>query len=116
VIRVALVGWALVVVLVLTQWSSSTNANATPTGEMHPALAICSVFGERYCLQALEVSWCESRFYTDARNGQYLGLFQMGSAERRRYGHGSDAWTQARSARRYFIASGRDWSPWTCKP
>lgn len=82
-----------------------------PTG-----LVICEVFEDRYCGQALRVAWCESRLNTEARNGQYRGLFQMGAWERRRYGHGSTAREQARAARRYFIASGRDWSPWECKP
>jgi hypothetical protein len=81
-----------------------------------PRVAICRVFGRRYCGQALRVSWCESRHSTRAQNGQYLGLFQMGSSERRLFGHGSTAHRQAVAAHRYFVASGRDWSPWSCKP
>jgi hypothetical protein len=81
-----------------------------------PKVAICDVFGRRYCGQALAVSWCESRHSTTARNGQFLGLFQMGSHARRLFGHGRTARQQARAARRYFISSGRDWSPWSCKP
>ncbi|HXG76405.1 MAG TPA: hypothetical protein VNJ53_07540 [Gaiellaceae bacterium] len=80
-----------------------------------PRRAICAVFG-RYCGQALRVAWCESRLATTARNGQYLGLFQMGSSERRRFGHGGTAYAQSRAAHRYFVRSGRDWSPWSCKP
>ena len=76
---------------------------------------ICKVFGSR-CSEALAVSWCESHWYVWAANGQYLGLFQMGSSERRRYGHGSGAWAQSRAAYRYFVDSGRDWSPWSCRP
>jgi hypothetical protein len=79
-----------------------------------PRKAICVVFG-RYCAQALEVAWCESRFQTTARNGQYLGLFQMGSSERRLFGHGPSAYEQSRAAHRYFVRSGRDWSPWGCR-
>ena len=79
-------------------------------------VAICKVFG-KYCQQALRVSWCESRWYVWARNGQYLGLFQMGNYARSRYGHHpSNAWIQARAAYAYFVDSGRDWSPWSCKP
>jgi hypothetical protein len=78
-------------------------------------VVICRVFGTR-CYEALTVSWCESRWRTWARNGQYLGLFQMGSGERELFGHGSDAEAQARAAYRYFVASGRDWSPWECRP
>ena len=81
-----------------------------------PKAAICDVFGRRYCRQALSVSWCESRHTTTARNGQYLGLFQMGRSERVLYGHGSTARKQALAAHRYFVVSGRDWSPWSCKP
>jgi len=80
-----------------------------------PEYAIRLVFGS-YAGQALAVARCESGLYTGAQNGQYLGLFQMGSGERARYGHGSDAMTQARAAFAYFVASGRDWSPWECKP
>jgi hypothetical protein len=81
-----------------------------------PKAAICNVFGRRYCRQAISVSWCESRHKTTAQNGQYLGLFQMGWNERRLFGHGSNAHQQARAAHRYFVVSGRDWSPWSCKP
>ena len=63
-----------------------------------------------------EVARCESRLTTSAQNGQYLGLFQMGSSERRLFGHGTTAIAQVRAAHRYFVASGRDWSPWSCKP
>lgn len=81
-----------------------------------PKVAICDVFGRRYCAQALSVSWCESRHSTTAQNGQYLGLFQMGSYARGLYGHGATARQQAEAAHRYFVDSGRDWSPWSCKP
>jgi hypothetical protein len=80
-----------------------------------PAKAICAVFGS-YCRQALQVARCESHHTTTAQNGQYLGLFQMGSNERRLFGHGPSAIEQARAAYRYFVRSGRDWSPWSCKP
>jgi hypothetical protein len=79
-----------------------------------PRLVIRSVFG-RYAEQALAVAWCESRLLTTAHNGQYLGLFQMGSNERRLFGHGDTAHAQALAAHRYFVASGRDWSPWGCR-
>jgi len=79
-------------------------------------VAICKVFGP-YCKQALAVAWCESKWYVWAGNGQYLGLFQMGSYARSRYGHHTtNAWKQARYAYRYFVDSGKDWSPWSCKP
>jgi hypothetical protein len=80
-----------------------------------PRKAICHVFGSD-CHEALAVSRCESHLHTDAQNGQYLGLFQMGSNERHLFGHGPSAVEQAKAAHRYFVASGRDWSPWSCKP
>ncbi len=55
-----------------------------------PAKAICHVFG-RYCKQALQVARCESGYRTGAQNGQYRGLFQMGSSERQLFGHGESA-------------------------
>jgi hypothetical protein len=84
--------------------------------QARPKEAICNVFGTRYCRQALSVAWCESRHSTTAQNGQYLGLFQMGWSERQRFGHGTTAHQQALAAHRYFVLSGRDWSPWGCKP
>ncbi len=83
---------------------------------MSPREVICDVFGRRYCEQAVAVAWCESRLTTTAQNGQYLGLFQMGSYERRLFGHGASVRDQAKAAHRYFVRSGRDWSPWSCKP
>lgn len=83
--------------------------------ERDPQAAICYVFGE-YCRQALTVAWCESKYSPNAHNGQYLGVFQMGESERARFGHGRSTIDQARAAKRYFEASGRDWSPWQCSP
>ena len=83
--------------------------------ERSPQKAICHVFGS-YCGQALRVARCESGYSVNAQNGQYLGLFQMGSNERRLFGHGESALVQAQAAYRYFVRSGRDWSPWSCKP
>jgi len=80
-----------------------------------PESAICRVFGP-HCREALRVARCESGMRTGAVNGQYLGLFQMGTQERRLFGHGDSAEEQARAAHRYFVVSGRDWSPWSCRP
>jgi len=94
--------------------AGQTTASAQVSGNSTTNV-ICQVFGP-YCSQALRVAWCESRYQTTAQNGQYLGLFQMGSYARARYGHGSDAYTQARAAYRYFIDAGHSWAPWTCRP
>jgi hypothetical protein len=91
-----------------------TRRDARRLAAMPPRQAICVVFG-RYCAEAVNVAWCESRLDTTARNGQYLGIFQMGSSERRIFGHGATAHAQAVAAHRYFVVSGRDWSPWGCR-
>lgn len=87
---------------------------ARKLASLPPRAAICTVFGS-YCQEALAVAWCESRLSTRAQNGQYLGLFQMGSYERQLFGHGQSARDQAVAAHRYFVRSGRDWSPWACR-
>lgn len=79
------------------------------------AAAICYIF-KGYCRQAIAVARCESGLSTTAQNGQYLGMFQMGNFARAKYGHGSTALIQAKAAYRYFVDSGRGWSPWSCKP
>jgi hypothetical protein len=83
--------------------------------EHSPVKAICYVFRSR-CGEALRVAQCESGYRTTAQNGEYLGMFQMGTSERRLFGHGPSALAQARAAHRYFVRSGSDWSPWSCKP
>jgi hypothetical protein len=77
---------------------------------------IYAVFGA-YGAQAVSVAMCESGLSVTATNGQFFGLFQMGSSERATYGGSSlDPWEQARAAHAYFVASGSDWSPWSCRP
>lgn len=66
--------------------------------------------------QALRVLSCESRFVKNARNGQYLGYWQHGKSERATWGWGWSRRKQTRATKRYFVASGRDWSPWSCVP
>jgi hypothetical protein len=83
--------------------------------EETPSQTICRIFGPD-CTDAITVARCESRLHTNARNGQYLGLFQMSLLARQLFGHGDSAEEQARAAFRYFVASGRDWSPWSCRP
>lgn len=78
------------------------------------AWVICHVWGRRHCRSALNVSWCESGLRPWARNGQFLGMMQMGSGERARWGHGRTAWSQARAAHRYWRLAG--WRPWSCRP
>lgn len=97
--------------------AGALGSHAHPGNYQAAKRAIVAVFGP-YAWQALAVVRCETggTYSVWASNGQYQGLFQMGFAERARYGHGNNAWAQARAAYRYFVASGRDWSPWACKP
>ena len=94
--------------------SSPSYAN---TNYQNARAAVTEVFGS-YASQAMSVVRCETggTYSVYAHNGQYLGLFQMGSNERATYGHSWTALGQARAAYRYFVASGRDWSPWSCRP
>lgn len=79
------------------------------------ANVIRSVFGA-HGADAVRVARCESGPLLDprAKNGQYRGTFQMGYAERRRFGHGPGVRQQALAARRYFVLAG--WNPWSCRP
>jgi len=78
------------------------------------AWVVCRLFTGHRCDEALNVAWCESSLRPWAGNGQYRGIFQMGSGERSRYGDGSTAWAQTRAAFKYYSLSG--WSPWECRP
>ena len=112
----------------LAEWVGRSR-NARRKYERHllmlrdPDYAIEVVFRED-AEEAKVVSACESGdkdgdlspHVVRAQNGQYLGMFQMGASERRLYGHGSTPYAQAIAAHRYFVSSGRDWSPWSCKP
>jgi hypothetical protein len=108
----AYLGW------IKRHWSELADARWRLRASLRdPRAAIRFVFGS-YAEEAIAVSSCETggTFDTKATNGQYLGLFQMGSSERATFGHGESALEQARAARAYFEASGRDWSPWSCQP
>ena len=104
--------------LVLRRWRQRLElCQALERKLRDPVQAILAVFGPRGW-EAVEVARCETggTFSVYARNGQYLGLFQMGSHARALYGHGYTPLQQARAAYRYFVDAGRDWSPWACKP
>ncbi|HYN98314.1 MAG TPA: hypothetical protein VEU28_01425 [Actinomycetota bacterium] len=62
--------------------------------------------------KAVQVAFCESTLSTEAKKGQFLGLFQMGANERADYGHGPDALAQVLAAHKLFLARG--WQPWEC--
>jgi hypothetical protein len=99
--------------------SSGCYGSCVTKKQMRQARAAIRVVFKGHGADALKVSKCESGYSVRAYNGQYLGLFQMGSSERRTYGHHpSSPWVQAKAAYRYFVATGRDWSPWDpkCRP
>jgi hypothetical protein len=103
---------------VLALWRTRAQATCRLARDLgHPAAAIRAVFGP-YADQALAVARCESghSMTPRAHNGQYLGMFQMGDYARTTYGHSDTPLGQARAAHAYFVASGRDWSPWQCRP
>lgn len=71
------------------------------------------VFGKRYGDEAVDVMHCETDPpCNEAVNGEYVGCFQMGERERQIYGDSPGVRGQSRAAEEYFVASGRDWSPW----
>lgn len=67
--------------------------------------------------EAIDVFWCESRGRPTARNGQYMGLAQMGRREWARFGKGKspyDPIANLEAAYRYYRVAG--WKPWECQP
>jgi hypothetical protein len=90
---------------------SSTDAKASSYSRAREA--VCFYFKDS-CPKAMDVVRCETggTYSPYARNGQYLGIFQMGSAERARFGHSWEVWGQARAAYAYWRLAG--WRPWAC--
>lgn len=83
-----------------------------------PVQAILAVFGP-YGTQAVSVARCETggTFNVYARNGQYVGLFQVSDHWRQTVpGFGFTPLAQARHAYRVFRATGYSWRHWTCQP
>ncbi len=66
--------------------------------------------------EAVDVAACESGLDPTATNGQYLGLFQMGSYHYWRFGGGSwdDPVVNAAAAESLYDEQG--WQPWSCRP
>jgi hypothetical protein len=73
--------------------------------------AVCYYF-KGNCGTAMQIVRCETggTYYPWASNGQYLGIFQMGSVERATYGYGSNVWAQAKAAYAYYSHAG--FGPW----
>ena len=97
-----------------------------------PLQAIQCTFPKKYRASAWKIAKCESTANAAsaysrkhgkgrwAKNGQYIGIFQMGTGERKTYGWysvGAPAIVQAAAARRLHKARGwSPWSPYGCKP
>lgn len=75
--------------------------------------AVCFYFGSN-CAEAMVIVNCETggTYSPWASNGQYLGMFQMGSSARATYGHGNNVWAQAKAA--YLMFKVRGFEPWLC--
>lgn len=117
-----LAGCLAVLALFAVMWLFEDTAEAAPYPTLERCALITRTIPRRECIirsvfrsegrKAVQVAWCESSLNPEARNGQYRGVFQMGSSERARFGHGRTVLAQARAARRYWRISG--WSPWAC--
>ncbi len=110
-------GWSLIRDVRRYQQLERQAAGAWHVITWNPYWAIRYTFGSRWPA-AWRVSLCEAGSPMPsprAHNGQYLGLFQMGSSERHLYGHGASPLSQAQAAFRY-SSGGRNWGPWACKP
>ncbi len=93
-----------------------TTPPRTQGTRRYRAWVICAVWRKRgnvtnrTCRTAVHLASCEGGLSPWAKNGQYLGMFQVSSALQRDYlgfkwGNG---WAQARHSLRVFIASGRN--------
>lgn len=77
---------------------------------------------EKWCADGYEawsVSGCEAGPQRSpwARNGIYLGMFQVSIYWRRIIrGFAMNAWAQAKHAHRVWTLTGRSWAHWSCKP
>ena len=96
----------------LLQTDAATAPPPVPPSVFKAVRANWKTTAER--VKAFDVISCETggTYSTRASNGQYLGLFQMGSWARSRFGHGWSARAQAHAAHLYWLVSG--WSGWSC--
>lgn len=123
--------WIIVACIILVVWilTEVRNADAATLRACHrPSAAKIASLPREYprfyralrkhfrgaWKQAAIVSWGEGTWHWWASNGQYKGTFQMGSRERRLYGHSDTLAGQAYHASRYWRTHG--WGPWECKP
>lgn len=125
-----MIGCVVLVVLIATADASAHYKPGTHNA-VHAIQQVWCGKSNRECdkgNEAISVAKCEAAQYwslgiphlavgpNDELGNPRLSMFQMGTRERRLYGHGPDPWRQAKAAYRYYVSSGRDWSPWECKP
>ena len=87
--------------------------DARKLASLTPKAAICAVFGD-YCQEAVAVAWCESHLATTHGTASTSACSRWA----RTSGNCSVTATRTRqavAAHRYFVRSGRDWSPWSCR-
>lgn len=83
----------------------------------NPMQIISMTFGKRKAKAAIEVSWCESKFYVFAGGrGAYQGPYQVSGLWRRKYARywGSSMWERVKHAQ--VVQRNHGWGPWECKP
>ena len=95
----------------LASKAESTPTTVSSSQYQQTMRAVCFYFKSN-CTEAMKIVKCETggSYSPWSANGQYLGIFQMGSQERRNYGHGNNVWAQAKAAYAYFKDAG--WHPW----
>jgi len=100
----------LIVAISLTSGVRVQSAHST-TLYQQALRAVCFYFKQN-CTTAMRIVNCETggSYAPWSANGQYLGIFQMGSQERATYGYGSNVWAQAKAAYAYFRVAG--FGPW----
>lgn len=101
------------VLLVILAGTTGQTASATSIEQNRRVAkrAVCHFFKSN-CETAMRIVKCETGgiYSVWASNGQYFGIFQMGSSERARFGHGNNVWAQAKAAYAYFKVAG--FGPW----
>ena len=100
-------------ILVALAWATGQAAQASQGRSNYQSAqrAVCYYFGTN-CPTAMQIVKCETggTYVPWASNGQYHGIFQMGSHERATYGDGNNVWAQAKAAHKYFMDAG--FGPW----
>lgn len=100
-------------VAVLASCSSVAQADRTNYTYYQSAYrAVCHFFTGPNCAIAMRIVKCETggTYVPWAINGQYHGIWQMGSHERATYGDGNNVWAQTKAAYHYFRDAG--FGPW----